>query len=137
MYWGITCDDGWLNLLESTCEKIMKLDECDMIQFSQVKEKFGGLRIYFDIVLPDGIKESKIFIDNLCSGNTYSLGKVSKEDLWKKVQSILSKAEEDSFFTCEICGKDGKLSIKNNGFIVKTLCKKCRGTNYKIVETEK
>jgi hypothetical protein len=69
MYWGIECGNGWYELLSSVCWRISKYeeniaeriairnkhgtenDQSDLdyhpVKFDQIKEKFGGLRIYF------------------------------------------------------------------------------------------
>jgi hypothetical protein len=68
MYWGIECNNGWYELLASVCwrvsqhekniedrkriladqpEKIKAELEYFPVKFDQVKEKYGGLRIYF------------------------------------------------------------------------------------------
>ena len=69
MAWGIECNDGWYELLSSVCwrisqhekniaERIMvrndegiENDLSDLeyipVKFDQIKEKFGGIRIYY------------------------------------------------------------------------------------------
>ena len=69
MYWGIECNNGWYELLSSICWRIFQHeqniseriavrnkfgtqnDQSDLdyipVKFDQIKEKFGGLRIYF------------------------------------------------------------------------------------------
>lgn len=66
MAWGIECNDGWYDILSSLCWMIKQHEEnIDMqttfkqkenrnyvsnyhhVSFDQIKEKFGGLRIYF------------------------------------------------------------------------------------------
>lgn len=51
MFWGIECGDGWESLIDFVCEKLSEYDETKKlgIQFVQIKEKFGGLRIYTNI----------------------------------------------------------------------------------------
>lgn len=61
----------------------------------QIKEKFGGLRFYA------------------------SFPKEYSEQGWK----IIHKAEEESFRTCEDCGKPGELT--SDGGWMKVLCKDC------------
>ncbi len=39
------CGPGWHKLIRETCEKIAALNPPDF-QFVQIKEKFGGLRLY-------------------------------------------------------------------------------------------
>ena len=48
MCWGCSVGNGWFNILWEMCEKIdeiRKRDNLD-VSFSQIKEKFGGLRVY-------------------------------------------------------------------------------------------
>lgn len=69
MYWGIECNNGWYELLSSICWRIFQHeqniyeriatrnkfgtpnDQSDLdyvaVKFDQIKQKFGGLRIYF------------------------------------------------------------------------------------------
>lgn len=45
MYWGIQCGDGWLSLIEKLSEVLAPIDG---VEYSQIKEKFGLLRISLD-----------------------------------------------------------------------------------------
>jgi len=69
MSWGIECNDGWYELLSSVCWRISQHekniadririrnkagkanDQSDLdyipVKFDQIKEKFGGIRIYY------------------------------------------------------------------------------------------
>ena len=50
MCWGITCGDGWYNLIDAFCSLILfrqKIKECPPVVFKQVKQKLGALRIYY------------------------------------------------------------------------------------------
>ena len=55
MCWGIDTDDGWFGILDEMCAKISEYealkreelgDAHENIEFVQVKEKFGALRVY-------------------------------------------------------------------------------------------
>jgi hypothetical protein len=50
MCWGFDCGNGWLGIIDEVSAKIEKvnqgLPEGQRIEATQVKEKFGGLRIY-------------------------------------------------------------------------------------------
>jgi len=112
MCWGISCGDGWYNIIDNLCSMIMnhnrnlnrsieydiekgKATEADLvpvIQATQVKEKFGGLRFYTN------------------STDEY-------------VEGLVGMAEAMSECTCEECGNIG--SQNENGWIV-TLCDPCR-----------
>ena len=48
MAWGLECSDGWYDLLEKLCDDIAAADPPKDFRFAQIKEKFGGLRVYVD-----------------------------------------------------------------------------------------
>ena len=91
MCFGLECGDGWFNIIDEMCLKLSKYD----IKFTQVKEKFGALRVYFE-----GAN-----IEN-----------------YEPIFNIISEAEEKSAITCEICGKSGCLRGLS---WYKTLCEDC------------
>jgi len=41
-FFGFECDDGWYDLIEELLSKIQFFD----VKISQIKSKFGGLRVY-------------------------------------------------------------------------------------------
>jgi hypothetical protein len=43
---GFECEDGWFDLINSLCEKIVAINPD--VRASQVKEKFGTLRFYLN-----------------------------------------------------------------------------------------
>ena len=45
MHWGLECDDGWFGIIERLCRRLEEVAPPGF-KFTQVKEKFGGLRIY-------------------------------------------------------------------------------------------
>lgn len=44
MCWGISTGDGWYHILDQMCQKIQETGK--KVEFTQVKEKFGTLRVY-------------------------------------------------------------------------------------------
>ena len=49
MNWGCECGDGWEPIIRALCSYIQSyvdLNNKPQVEFTQVKEKFGGLRIY-------------------------------------------------------------------------------------------
>jgi hypothetical protein len=52
MSWGFTCGDGWYDIIYRLCERIEPLvgalENGFAFEIVQVKEKFGGLRVYVD-----------------------------------------------------------------------------------------
>lgn len=51
MCFGCECGDGWFDIIDRACALIanhMKYrPECPPVEFSQIKEKFGTLRLYY------------------------------------------------------------------------------------------
>ena len=48
MAWGLDCGTGWASLIRKLCEDITALGDTQGFRAAQVKEKFGGLRFYYD-----------------------------------------------------------------------------------------
>lgn len=48
MPFGLECGDGWYNIVDQTCTHLLQLSEYEgnHPKFVQIKEKFGGLRMY-------------------------------------------------------------------------------------------
>jgi hypothetical protein len=79
------CDAGWRDLLDRLCVRIrtaLGADACPF-KFSQIKEKCGTLRVYWD-------------------------GALSPE-ADAQVEEAIALAEARSAVTCEICGEEGRL----------------------------
>jgi len=115
MCWGITCGDGWYDIIDTLCESIQQrvqfingqriLVKSTLVptkslmltcEAGQIKEKFGGLRFYID------------------GGDDF-------------INGLISMAESISYKTCEMCGSKGK----PEGKWIKTLCEKCRKNRFK------
>ena len=48
MHWGMSCGNGWYDLIDRICARITELDPEGNCYAAQVKEKFGELRFYVD-----------------------------------------------------------------------------------------
>lgn len=88
---GIECGEGWKHLyqpiIDTVAEYNNKQENDDgKIEIHQVKEKFGGLRIY--------------------------LSKYTDE-----LRKMIESAEEESYHTCETCGKHIDKPIVENHWI--------------------
>lgn len=114
MCWGISCDDGWFNILDTLCRTIqghidwthkrheldaewnadpanelrISVEPIEQVVAVQVKEKFGGLRFYYR------------------GGD-------------ENIAGMVRLAEEYSYRVCEVTGDAGILHI-NHG-LMKTL----------------
>jgi hypothetical protein len=89
------CEQGWRDLLERLFVRIeAALRQGETIHFSQIKEKFAGLRVYWR-------------------------GDVSPETT-ALIQEAIALAEARSACTCEECGEEGQ--IHRHGGIYMTRC---------------
>ncbi len=76
------CEDGWYKLLDSTFSKMQAAAKHpEEIYIAQVKEKWAGLRIYFD-----------------CHPDDFEI-----------LNSIVQQAEAQSYKICEKCGRKGSI----------------------------
>ena len=133
MAWGFECGDGWFELLNNMCHDIVELGQNKNIQViaHQVKEKFGGLRFYYGV-------ESDYTILNRLDTKIRNLMFSRKLGIpyWKivnfrrkfyktaeeKISDRISQAEDESYETCESCGKPGK--TRGGGWVY-TACESC------------
>ena len=93
MVWGIETGDGWFDLINELCGKLVALHP--NIRADQVKEKYGTLRFYIS-----------------------SEGKVPTATM-DKAYDLEDEYETKSSRICEECGKEG---ILRGGGWVRTLC---------------
>lgn len=97
MAFGITCGDGWFDLLWKLCEGIKKLNPKEF-KFAQIKEKFAILRCYVDMEEED-------------------------DDKVKQIYNLINESETKSGKICECCGNPG--SKRTFGYWMMTRCDKC------------
>lgn len=128
MCWGIEAGKGWfapLNKLSQRLERLNELYKKDhiAIQASQVKEKFGTLRFYYDIVcLPtpfnqkiiDGIRRIVNFIKNHVKFEYKHI--IDKESYTSEEWNEISKKDYDARKICEyVSNKFGWKFKEENG----------------------
>ena len=79
------CGAGWWDLLERACARIRAAIQADggTLKFTQIKEKYGTARLYWE-------------------------GALSPE-ADARVEEIIDLAEARSACTCEVCGEEGRL----------------------------
>lgn len=102
--WGrwITLDKGWYKLVIDTHKKLKYIDP--NYEIHQVKEKFGGLRYYYQSSFPYDSMQDQI------------------------MQAIVNTAEETADRTCETCGVNNykdKVALRVRNHWWKTLCMRC------------
>src|SRR5690606_478020 len=78
---GFECGKGWARLIDTTLSELAT--NCPESRIVQVKEKFGGLRIYL------------------------------KDKTDEPAKTILRRAEDLSFSVCELCGASGQKIVSD------------------------
>lgn len=94
---GFECGDGWYEIIDGLCETITQQDIS--LRVVQAKEKFGGLRFYYQEV------------------------EVEDEQQANLLHGAVKMAESMSFRTCEMCGDTG--SLRDDEGWYKTRCDSC------------
>lgn len=89
------CQAGWYQLILDLDGKISSIEPGYRVD--QVKEKFGGLRFYYDQI-------------NI------------NDDDRERVDKLVDAAEEKSFTICEVCGVSDSTVTTSGHSWVKTLC---------------
>lgn len=105
----LECSVAWKELLTNMLMGVIRVESHFVdnptytpVRFVQIKEKFGGLRAYYD---------------GGCLGN----------ELVPSIKQIVSEAEDESYKTCSKCGsKDGVTRVVIRGW-VQNNCKTCKG----------
>lgn len=106
MYWGLECGNGWYDLIDRLCFQLQFNTEHNnypQVEATQVKEKFGTLRFYYQT--------------NASEEDKYS------ERNCRYIEGLISFAEFYSEFICENCGSMENVS-QTKGWIT-TLCENC------------
>jgi hypothetical protein len=117
-YCGFNCGDGWYTLLDTLFFAItkdlkkvyskIKLDPQDKFSIAQIKEKFGGLRIYYNNgtdYIDDIINQAENMSEHICE-TCGEYGSIRNSSYWIKVRC--DKCEEEY-----INNRDVKLSIES------------------------
>ena len=125
---GLAISDGWFSIIWGMCEEIKETyaqerKEVDFVPV-QIKEKFGALRVYYDV---NGEKKAIHAFDFLGTG--FIRIKSGNSEFYGKISDIVSKWENRSAATCEECGKEGVL--RKDLRWLKTLCDDCYSKRFK------
>jgi hypothetical protein len=101
--------DGWYDIIWNALEKIERISKDTVeIKISQIKEKFGGLRMYYN---NDNIEILPYYI---------------RTNIDEDLKKIILEAERKSSETCEICSKDDNITTTCAYRRMRTLCGECR-----------
>ena len=97
------CGDGWGKILKELSTRLDPYAATDDLVIIQVKEKLGSLRVYVRF-----------------EGHDWS----EKEEVVEVVRRWRNVAEEQSCYTCEVCGAAGRVR-KSVGGGVRAFCEAC------------
>lgn len=89
MAFGFECGKGWFGIIEEMCEKLSKVVPEDF-EIIQVKEKFGGLRVYSNFSndeIDKIITEAEIKAESTCE----ICGDVGKERGGSWIRTLCDK----------------------------------------------
>jgi hypothetical protein len=90
------CSSGWDKPLRAFFDVVQSaLSDIGLINISQIKEKFGGLRIYY--WLSDGVGD----------------------DVRERISDAYKEAEARCWETCEITGEPGALIVRSHVWMVR------------------
>ena len=109
---GLCVGDGWHNLIRLLCKTMQSYIDHNrhmiskQVEMRQVKEKFGGLRIYIDFV--DIKDEEKLQFPE------------QEVVMMNEIRGMLSFSEVMSYTICEECGKPG--IVRKDLPWIRTLC---------------
>lgn len=90
MYWGFCIGPGWRYILYQVCNQLDLIEKTFGIgiKWSQIKEKFGTARFYYNFVTKENFESS-----------------AQNNIVIAIIEDLISKAENETFHTCEITGK--------------------------------
>lgn len=94
---------GWFDIVDQLCRSISAtLDSASAedFQIAQIKEKFGGLRFYFEFTSAEG--------PPVGSGNAQVVGRAP---LFEPIRALVLEAEDRAGLTCQVCGNPGSRHV--------------------------
>ena len=120
---GFECGDGWYVILKRLFSWIkwnVEHNNYPMILVNQVKEKFGGLRFYYDMLPFEDHKWDEKYDDWDAERKEDWLTRHASE-----ISGVISFVESFSYHICERCGSTNDVTTDGKSWIV-TRCKICR-----------
>lgn len=107
MCFGCECGDGWFDIIQRVCGLItnhMKYrPECPPVEFVQIKEKFGTLRLYYnggDEYVEGVCSMAEAMSDCICEV-TGARGSLCKAGTWLRTLSP-EEAAKNNYVPCHI-----------------------------------
>ncbi|RYH66098.1 MAG: hypothetical protein EON54_05205 [Alcaligenaceae bacterium] len=91
---GLDLYEGWMPILEQVCAEIDAIlgERKQGFHFSQIKEKYGSARFYFDADTVEG-------------------------DILQRIQTLLDRAESATETACMLCGRPASIEKYGRWFL--------------------
>jgi hypothetical protein len=108
---GISIDQGWEPIVFDACQEIEQLltpEELQRFHWVQIKEKFGGLQMYWQpnaMLALAIIGRKEVHLAEFDSGERPGF----TQKTVMAIREIVARAREQAGRTCEICGEPGRL----------------------------
>lgn len=120
-YYRVSIDPGWFEPIEAACRRIDALltpKEKALFQWRQIKEKFGGLRMYWN---EGGVYLDFIGPDSLAHIVVEPARPQLSAQTRERIAGIVAEAAKMASTRCQTCGAPGTLRRRENGWLV-TAC---------------
>ena len=120
-YYMVSIDPGWFEPIEAACRRIDALltsKEKALFRWRQIKEKFGGLRMYWN---EGGVYLDFIGPDSLAHIVVEPARPLLSEETRERIAGIVAQAAKQAARRCQVCGAPGQLRRRQNGWLV-TAC---------------
>lgn len=122
-YYMVSIDPGWFEPIEAACRRIDVLltsKEKALFQWRQIKEKFGGLRMYWN---EGGVYLDFIGPDSLAHIVVEPARPLLSAQTRERIARVVAEAAKKASSRCQICGAPGTLQRRENGWLV-TACER-------------
>ncbi|MBV6410683.1 MAG: hypothetical protein GAKPKEKM_01505 [Rhodocyclaceae bacterium] len=122
-YYMVSIDPGWFEPIEAACRRIDALltpKEKALFRWRQIKEKFGGLRMYWN---EGGVYLDFIGPDSLAHIVVEPLQPQLSARTRERIAKIVAQAAKQAARRCQVCGAPGQLRRRQNGWLV-TACER-------------
>jgi len=127
---------GWGQLVHAMfvdIDAVLNDADADRFRVLQVKEKFGGLRVYWRLGGAATVT-GDIYTGSPLGVRRFSVHPAPASSIFWLISARVDQAEQESFAICQQCANEGASTAGSRSWIV-TLCAKCRAA-YSAISDE-
>ena len=129
MCWGISCGDGWYDLLDVLCQEIQSVIDYPIVEIARCKKQLAENENLTEDTI-DYLKEKIVELEKSIIDQVQATQVKEKFGQLRfyidggddRVEASISFAESMSLKVCEVCGNSGKPA---GNYWVKILCSSC------------